>query len=55
MYHISIAWAGVSCEMDPALFKMLQTEFAHEIEEIKIDVRHVKLKIGNEITTVSLE
>lgn len=54
MYHISIAWSGMACEMDSAFCKMLEKEFGR-IVGMRIPSRHVKLKIGNEISTVSLQ
>jgi hypothetical protein len=54
VYHISIAWAGMSCEMDDFLFTALQREFGQDILALKFKVSDVKLKIGNEVSMVSL-
>jgi hypothetical protein len=54
VYHISIAWAGISCNMDDQLFRGLQSEFGRGISDIKIKVTDIKLKMGNEISVIRL-
>ena len=54
MYHISIAWSGMACEIDSGLCRMLERDFPR-IVGTRVSVRQVKLKIGNEISTVSLK
>jgi hypothetical protein len=44
----------MACEMGCSLFDALETEFGKQLADVRIDVKEVKLKIGNEISTVSL-
>lgn len=41
--------------MDNMLFNPLQVEFGQRIADIKIKVKEVKLKMGNDVSTISLE
>ena len=41
--------------MNNVLFDALQNEFGTQMAEMRIRVKEVKLKIGNEISTISLE
>ena len=51
MYHVSIGWSNMACEMDHAFLKDLNSEFESQLTSTEIKVQHVKLKIGNEIHT----
>jgi hypothetical protein len=55
VYHVSIAWANMACEMGRVLFDALETEFGKRLADVRIDVKEVKLKIGNEISSVPLQ
>jgi hypothetical protein len=44
----------MSCSLDPSLFEMLHTEFASQLAKVKIPVTQVKLKMGNEISSIPL-
>jgi len=44
----------MSCKLDKPFFEALQTEFGQAMAEIRVKVKEVKLKIGNEISTVPL-
>ena len=44
----------MSCKLDKPLFEALQNEFGNSMADIRIKVNEVKLKIGNEISTVPL-
>jgi hypothetical protein len=44
----------MSCKLDKPLFEALHNEFGLLMAEIRIKVKEVKLKIGNEISTVPL-
>ena len=54
MYHISIAWSDISCDMDREFLKALNSEFENHLAGIDIQVQQVKIKIGNEIHTIAL-
>jgi hypothetical protein len=45
----------MACEMDRRLFDALHDEFGKRLAHATINVQEVKLKIGNEISSVSLE
>ena len=45
----------MSCEMDRVLFDAIELEFGVKMADIRINVKEVKLKMGNEISLVSLE
>ena len=44
----------MSCDMNNVLFNILQNEFGTQMAEIRIKAKEVKLKMGNEISTISL-
>jgi hypothetical protein len=53
VYHVSIAWAEMSCEMGDRFLTSLR-DIAGNILNLKLVVKEVKLKMGNEISTVAL-
>jgi hypothetical protein len=55
VYHISIAWASMVCEMGRGLFDILHDEFGKRLADVALNVQEVKLKIGNEISSAPLE
>lgn len=44
----------MSCDMSNALLDALQTKFGQQLKEINIEVKEVKLKMGNEISAIPL-
>lgn len=44
----------MACEMDQRLFDVLQDEFGKRLGEVTINVKEVKLKVGNEISSIPL-
>ena len=44
----------MSCEINNSLFDVLRDEFGKELTEAKVPVAEIKLKMGNEISTIPL-